>query len=191
MIDNKMYHDPCMILDKVISNEEMKVHLYYELAKVTPDNPGPPAHPIPDVIHEITERISSSVKRLKRLQHYFPSSPQGTMPLGRADSVKEMSIHHTWLEGIKRVRDIDINQCYLLCRLAMCAPYPHVHKMILDLLMDELHEAMFWDGILTAYSWMPTAYAGPMDYPGPSSPGTGYTSMPGMYSQPEKKDEKK
>lgn len=188
MMGGKMYHNPRMLLDKIIKSEEMEIPLYYELARNAPNE-----H-LRRTIEYMAQQEKQEIEKLKMLYEYFPPY-SGHTPMSRSESVHETSMYYSWLDGVKKARDAEICQCYMLCHLAMYAPYPHVHKMILDLAMEELQEAMFWNDIYIAYSGMPMPYPGPgyhaPGYGDPGYQGPGYGGMPGNYSQSEKKDDKK
>ncbi|HHW43830.1 hypothetical protein GFC01_13290 [Desulfofundulus thermobenzoicus] len=181
-MDGGVYHDPRALLDRIISSQEAQAPLYHELARTAPNE-----H-LRKTIEYIAQQDREDVEKLRRLHHYFPGYA-GPAPRSRSESFTESSVHHAWLEGARRARDMEIRQCYMLCRLALYAPMPHVHKMILDLAMGQLGQAEFWNDMVIAYSGLVGGYPGPT-YPYPGYPGPVYGSVPGVYAGPDKEEKK-
>ncbi|MBE3581973.1 MAG: hypothetical protein IMW96_10155 [Thermoanaerobacteraceae bacterium] len=212
MMDDKMYYNPRRILDKLVRTEEAEIPLYHELAK------GAPSECLRKTIEHLARREKEGVEQLRMLYHHFPSY-HGTEE-NIQEATEAISTYGDWSEGVKKARDIEVRQCYWLCHLAMYAPDPHVHMMILDLAKEEIQQAMFWNNIYCACTRMspypdpwqphpgypdkyprpgcPDGYPGP-DCSDPGYPGPGYhpgypdpyDSGPGVYSTKDEDKEKK
>ena len=61
-----IYHEPRMILDKLIKNEEMLVSLYYELTK------DPPPEHLKKTIAHMSQHQKAVLEKIKMLVHHFP-----------------------------------------------------------------------------------------------------------------------
>lgn len=178
-------YDPRSLLDKIIRSEEAEVPLYNELARNAPNE-----H-LRKTIEYMARQEREEVARLRTLYDYLPP---GEASLGRP--ADESFVQRTWVDGVKRVRDMEIRQCLMLCRLALNITYPHVFKMILDIAAEEMREAQFWNDILIAYGDNSMAcpgvgYPGYPGYAGPVYPGPGYGGLPGVFFKSENKDIKK
>ena len=133
MTDGKMPRDPRALLDRIIHLEEMEIPLYYELAR------GAPNEQLRRTIEYMIEEEKQDLEKMRMLYEYFPSYG-GKAPLGYADSFIDLGPYHTWLERVKKVREIELHQCAMLCHLAIYSLHPHVHKIIIDLAEQQLQE---------------------------------------------------
>lgn len=75
-----------------------------------------------------------------------------------------------WLEKVKRALNLELCQIRHLACLATMAPNEVAREMVLNLIEDEVKEAMFWSNVLCAYS----------DMAMPVEPGAGYFPQPGV-----------
>ncbi len=88
---------------------------------------------------------------------------------------------HTWLNKVREALKSELCQIHHLSCLAMSAPNEAAMMLVLDIIDEELQEAMAWNCILCAYSEMKPV--GP-PHPGlpvcPPGMGTGPICPPGM-----------
>jgi len=155
-IDGK--HDPRALLDRIVRLEEAEVPLYNELAA------GAPNECLRRTIEYMVRQEEEEIERLEALYNYLPPGTSRK----RSGTVEKTSWQCNWLDRVKKVRDMEIRQCLMLCHLSMQVSNSGTKKMILDISLDELQEAQFWNDILIAYGDNSTAY------PGPAGPGSGY-----------------
>lgn len=169
--DGKMPRDPRTLLDRIIHLEEMEIPLYYELAR------GAPNEHLRRTIEYMIEEEKQDLEKMRMLYEYFQPYG-GKAPLGYADPFLDAGPYHTWLERVKKAREIELYQCAMLCHLAIHSLYPHVHKIIIDLAGEQLRQAAFWNDMVIAFSGMAAGYPG----------GPGYGGAPGIYAEAEKKE---
>lgn len=177
--------DSRLLLDKIIRSEEAEVPLYNELARNAPNEY------LRKTIEHMARQEREKVARLRTLYDYLPPSEAS---LGRPAG--ESFVQRPWVDDVKRVRNMEIRQCLMLCRLALNIAPPNVFKIIVDIAAEEMREAQFWNNILIAYGDNSMAcpgagYPGYPGYTGPVYPGPGYGGLPGVFCKPENKDIKK
>ena len=98
---------------------------------------------------------------------------------------------------INKAISTEIRQIKLLAVLASLAPDELTRDIILEIIKEEAGEAKFWNTVDAAYRgvlWPGAApYPGVPGYGGPAGPGAGLPvpPLPGFFSEPGQKEEKK
>lgn len=140
--DDGRMRDPAMILERLIRTEEMEVALYRELAA------GAPTEELRMTIYGMAKEEEEQVERLKELCRHF--TPR-TRAVAEEEAETAFYSYGGWLEGARRARDTEEAQAIGLLHLARLTPQMHVRNMILNMVEEEVQEAIFWNIILMTY----------------------------------------